>query len=63
MLLNMDSVQHVNENGEERPIAFTSRRMNGVEKKYSQLEKEALAIRSIYMYMYGVKKLTRRNVY
>ena len=37
-------------NGQERPIAFTSRMMNGVEKKYSQLEKEALAI------IYGVKK-------
>ncbi len=43
-------LSHVMENGEERPISFTSRTLSPLEKKYLQLEKEALAI------TYGIKK-------
>ncbi len=35
--------------GEEKPIVFASRTMSQVEKKYAQLDREALAI------MFGVK--------
>ena len=41
----------------EKPIAFTSRTLTTPEKKYSQLEKEALAIifavRKFHDYLYG----------
>ena len=44
-------------NGEERPIGFASRTLTVAEKKYSQLEKEALAIvfgvRKFHQYLYG----------
>ena len=36
--------------GEERPIAFTSRTLSSAEKNYSQVEREALSI------VYGVKR-------
>ena len=38
---------------EERPVAFASRTLSKTERRYSQLDKEALAI------MYGVKKFAR----
>ena len=41
---------HRMENGTERPVAFASRFLAPVEKKYSQLDKEGLAV------VYGVKK-------
>ena len=41
---------HVSEDGTEKPIACASRTLNDIEKRYSQLDKEALAI------MFGVKR-------
>ena len=50
-------LSHQMENNTEKPIAFTSRTLTTTEKKYSQLEKEALAIifavRKFHDYLYG----------
>ena len=43
-------LSHQMPNGEERPVAFASRSLSKAEQKYSQLDKEAVAI------VYGVKK-------
>lgn len=43
-------LSHVFPTGEERPVAFASRSLNVAEKKYSQVDKEALSI------IWGVKK-------
>ena len=44
-------------NGDERPVGFASRTLSIAEKKYSQLDKEALAIvfgvRRFHQYLYG----------
>ena len=51
------ALSHVMEDGQERPIAYTSRTLNPAEKHYSQLEKEALAIvsgvKKFHNYLYG----------
>ena len=43
-------LSHIMEDGQEKPIAFTSRTLNAAERRYSQLEREGLAI------VFGVKK-------
>ena len=54
-------ISHILPNGEERPIAFTSRSLSPSEKNYSQIDKEALAliygVRKFHNYLYG-RKLT-----
>ena len=50
-------LSHVMDDGQERPVAFVSRTMNVAGKKYSQLEKEALAVvfgvKKFHTYLYG----------
>ena len=50
-------LSHIMDDGSERPIAYVSRTLNSAEKKYSQLEKEALAIifgvTKFHHYLYG----------
>ena len=52
-------LSHIQEDGTEKPIAFASRTLNEVEQRYSQLDKEALAItfgvKRFYQYIYGRK--------
>ena len=43
-------LSHKMANGEERPMGFASRTLTATELKYSQLDKEALAI------VFGIKK-------
>jgi len=53
---------HVMEDGTERPIAFASRLLNKAEQRYSQIEKEGLAlvygVKKFHMYLYGRKTFT-----
>ena len=50
-------LSHRYSDGQERPIAFASRSLGAAEKKYSQLEKEGLAIvfgvKKFHMYLFG----------
>lgn len=50
-------ISHVTDYGEEHPIAFASETLTKSERKYSQIEKEALAIifgvRKFRKYLYG----------
>ena len=52
-------LSHIMPNGDERPVSFASRTLTETEKKYAQLEKEALAIvygvRKFHQYLYGRK--------
>ena len=43
-------ISHVMENGDEKPIAYTSRTLSTAEKNYAQIDKEGLTV------VYGVKK-------
>ena len=51
-------LSHLMDDGQERPIAFASRTLSPAEKKYAQLEKEALtiifAVTKFHHYLYGV---------
>jgi len=53
---------HVMEDGTERPIAFASRLLNKAEQRYSQIEKEGLAlvygVKKFHIYLYGRKTFT-----
>ena len=50
-------LSHRMEDNSEKPIAFASRSLSPVEKNYSQLDKEALAIvfgvKKFHQYVYG----------
>ena len=50
-------LSHTMDDGQERPIAYMSRTLNSAEKRYSQLEKEGLAIifgvTKFHNYIYG----------
>ena len=50
---------HKEQDGSERPIAYSSRTLAPVEKRYSQLDKEALAlihgVKKFHSYIYGRK--------
>ena len=52
-------LSHRMENGDERPICYVSRTLTDAEKRYSQLDKEALAIifgvKKYHHYLYGRK--------
>ena len=58
-------LSHKMDDGQERPIAFTSRTLNPAEKKYSQLEKEGLAIvyavTKFHNYLYGQHFIIRSD--
>ena len=52
-------LSHVMQDGSEMPIAYASRTLNVVEKRYSQLDKEVAAImfgvKRFHQYLYGRK--------
>ena len=52
-------ISHILPDGEERPIAFASRTLTKSERKYGQIDKEALSIilgiEKFHQYLYGRK--------
>ena len=59
-------LSHTMEDGSERPISFVSRSLTPAEKRYSQLDKEALAIlfgvKKFHSYIYGRKFIIRSDI-
>ena len=55
------ALSHILEDGTEHPVAYTSRSLSPAERRYSQLDKEALAIvfgiGKFHRYIYGRKFL------
>src|ERR1700755_3459311 len=53
----VDILSHIFPDGSEKPIAYASRTLSKTEEKYSQIDKEALAlifgVRKFHMYLYG----------
>ena len=45
--------------GQYRPVYYASRKLSNVEKRYSQFEREALAVRwacqKFYLFLYGIE--------
>ena len=54
-------IMHVYPNGIRRPLAFASRTLNEHEKRYGQVDKEALAImfglKRFHLYLYGTSPI------
>ena len=52
-------ISHTDQDGQERPIAFTSRTLSAAELSYSQIEKESLSlvygVKKFHQYLYGRK--------
>ena len=52
-------LEQTQEDGTYRPIYYASRKLSKVEARYSQFEREALAVRwareRFYLYLYGIK--------
>ena len=50
-------ISHIMPNGSERPIAYASRTLSSTEKKYAQVEKEALSlifgVKRFHQFLYG----------
>ena len=50
-------ISHIMPNGTERPIAYASRTLSSTERKYAQVEKEALSlifgIKKFHQFLYG----------
>jgi len=50
-------ISHKMDDGSERPIAFASRSMSDTERKYSQVDKEGLAVvfsvKKFHQYLFG----------
>ncbi|CAC5384235.1 unnamed protein product [Mytilus coruscus] len=48
-----DVLSHKMDDGSDKPIAYTSRRLTSAEKNYSVFEKERFGIKKFHQYLYG----------
>ncbi len=46
-------LSHTMPDGSEKPVGFMSRTLNGTERKYSQIEKEALGVTRFHSFLCG----------